>query len=184
MEKPSDLNASPLAGMSALVVDPDGAGRALLVATLAAAGLETTLTGDFATARSRLIADPPAVLVADLRLERYNGLHLALLGRTARPRMSVIITSTYFDPVVQRQANAIGAEFMLKPLTAGQLLAALYRSVLIEPNADGTIGLSLSELQSDHYHTISSRPDRRGRDVRLRRRNIATFLWLESLKRG
>ena len=181
MVKPSDFNASPLAGMSALVVDPDGDARASYVATLVASGLETTVTDDFSAARSHLIAHPPAVLVAEIRLEAHNGLHLALLGRMARPRMAVVVTSRYFDAFVQRQASAIGAEFMLKPLTTTQLLAAVYRSLLIEPNADGTIGESLSELQSDHYHALSSRPDPR---VRMRRRNIATFLWLESLKRG
>ena len=184
MVKPSDLNASPLAGMSALVVDPDAEARASYVATLVAAGLETTVSDDFSAARSYLIAHPPAVLVAEIRLERHNGLHLALIGRMARPGMAIVVTSRYFDPFVQRQASAIGAELMLKPLTTTQLLAAVFRGVLAEPNADGTIGESLIGLQCDHYHALSSRPDRRRRQVRMRRRNIATFLWLESLRRG
>jgi DNA-binding NtrC family response regulator len=184
MVKPSHPHASPLAGMSALVVDADGPSRASCVATLMAAGLDTTVADDFSAARSQLIAHPPAVLVAEIRLERYNGLHLAFLGRMALPRMAVVVTSGYFDPFVQRQASAIGAEFLLKPLSTTQLLAAVYRGVLIEPNADGTLGPALSDLPSKHYHALASPSARRERAAQARRRNISTFLWLESLKRG
>src|ERR1700730_19018678 len=70
----------PLTSM--LIVDPDvpvAAALARIVEPGASSrhgGMDVTLCSDFFTARSRLRAAPPALLITALRLREYNGLNL------------------------------------------------------------------------------------------------------------
>jgi DNA-binding NtrC family response regulator len=124
MTPPSDV--LPLTGIPALVVEPDEGDSAFLVATLKSAGLIVSAADGFATARARLVRRPPTVLVTEIRLGYHNGLHLAHIARWMRRKMILVVTSRHRDPVLTRDAEALGALFVQKPLTAGGLLATLY----------------------------------------------------------
>ena len=127
MNAPSD-SLPPLSGIPALVVEPDAADSTFLVSTLRSAGLIVTVADTFASARERLVRRPPAVLVTEIRLGYHNGLHLAHVARWMRRQMILVVTSRYRDPVLVRDAEALGAAFVQKPLTPGGLLATLYRA--------------------------------------------------------
>jgi DNA-binding response OmpR family regulator len=122
-----------------LVVEPDHVDRVLVHSALASAGFEVTTTNNYDDAHAVLVARPPLVLVTTIRLGAYNGLHLALRGRAENPAMVVIVTSSVPDPVLQRDAEEIGATFVLKPVAERDLLAAIYRTALRRPAADGTL---------------------------------------------
>lgn len=125
---PAPPDVLPLSGIPALVVDPDKADSAFLVSTLRSAGLIVTVADGFTSARARLVRRPPAVLVTEIRLGYHNGLHLAHIARWMRRQMILVVTSRYRDPVLTRDAEALGAAFVQKPLTPGGLLAALDRA--------------------------------------------------------
>ena len=108
-------------------------------ATLMMAGLRVTVTRSFRRARALLLADPPSVLVTDVRPRLTKGLDLARLGRSLRPGMTQIVTSDRPDAECLRQIDAVGAAFVLAPMTEDRLLGALYRTALREPNADGSL---------------------------------------------
>lgn len=116
----------PLSGTSALVVEPGDADRAFLVSTLTSAGLLVTGADGFATARALLVRHPPAMLLTEIRLGFHNGLHLAHLARWRRPQIHLVVMSRYRDPVLTRDAEALGAAFVQKPLTPETLLATIY----------------------------------------------------------
>ena len=118
----------PLSGMPALVVEPDEADSTFLVSTLRSAGLIVTVADGFTSARARLVRRPPALLVTEIRLGYHNGLHLAHIARWMRRQMILVVTSRYRDPVLTRDAEALGAAFVQKPLTPGRLLATAYRA--------------------------------------------------------
>jgi DNA-binding NtrC family response regulator len=118
----------PLWGIRALVVEPDQIDRDLLVATLTSAGLVVTATDSFRTAHTRLVRRPPAILVTEIRLGHHNGLHLAHIARWLRQQMILVVTSRYEDPVLARDAAALGATFVSKPIRPGRLLVTLYRA--------------------------------------------------------
>ena len=61
-----------------LVVDSDPATRLFVSTTLGVAGYDVTATDSFYEARHHLEAACPALLIADIRLGEFNGLHLAL----------------------------------------------------------------------------------------------------------
>ena len=126
MPAPSDV--LPLSGISALVVDPDQADSSFLVSTLRTAGLVVSVADGFASARARLVRRPPTILITEIRLGYHNGLHLAHIARWMRRQMILVVTSRYRDPVLTRDAEALGAAFVQKPLTPAGLLAALSRA--------------------------------------------------------
>jgi len=65
--------------MQLLLAEPD---PALSREILAACGdlIEMTACRDFPSARAQLVRDPPRILITNLRLADYNGLHLVFLA--------------------------------------------------------------------------------------------------------
>jgi hypothetical protein len=70
----------------------------------------TELCADFHGARSALSTLRPSVLVTNLRLEDYNGLHLVLLGRTIDGLRSLVHTDRP-DFGLIAEAHSMGALF-------------------------------------------------------------------------
>jgi ActR/RegA family two-component response regulator len=91
-----------------LLVDPDPKGlRAVQAGLRLAADIEAFT--DFRDARSRLLDQPPDLLVTNLRLQAYNGLHLVHLAAGTHTRC--IVYSTYDDLMLAREVQAAGAFF-------------------------------------------------------------------------
>jgi DNA-binding NarL/FixJ family response regulator len=63
----------------------------------------------FTEARHRLMSDPPALLVTNLRLGAYNGLHLVYLVTANRYPTRTIVYSTHQDLPLIEEAQSIGA---------------------------------------------------------------------------
>ena len=72
-------------------------------------GIGIEICGDFTEARHRLMASPPALLVTNLRLGAYNGLHLVYLATANNyPTRAVVYASHQDLPAIQ-EAQRIGA---------------------------------------------------------------------------
>ena len=111
---------------SALVVDDDRQISDLLARWLEGAGYQVSTCLDFEDARRRILDENgPLVLVVDVRLEGYNGIHLAILARQLRPDSRIVVLTGWDDPVLRREARACGAAYLCKPLDAEKLLAAI-----------------------------------------------------------
>lgn len=177
---PPVFGPSPPWTFSALVVEPNDAERVFIASTLTSARFSVTATNNFRDARALLVPHPPFVLVTEIRLGAYNGLHLALRGRSTRPHMTVVVTSAFTDPVLQREAERLGATFVPKPMTASELLAAVYRTALCQPNPNGTvepIRTPFERRQGERRRSVAAgvRQERRHGD---RRRDITGLLFL------
>ena len=109
---------------SALIVAMEGNDRALLVEALEGLGVAVHVVEDFHAARLDLAAAPPDVLVTELRLGAYNGLHLALRGRAAQPRMKVFVLTRTPDAVLREEAVRFGAALLVKDKD-GEWLASI-----------------------------------------------------------
>lgn len=174
------FGVSPPSGFSALVVEPKEADRESIVSTLTSAGLSVTATDNFSDARALLVAQLPLVLVTEIRLGAYNGLHLALRGRSMRPYMTVVVTSGFPDAVLQREAERLGATFVPKPVTTPELLAAVYRTALRQPTPDGTVQPVRPPFERRHRErrqiAVSGLEQERRHEER--RRDVAGLLFL------
>ena len=69
-----------------------------------------------AEAKKLLDSVTPDVLVADIRLDAYNGLQLAIRSRLDHPNLPVIITNEWPDAAFEAEAKRHGAIFVAAPL--------------------------------------------------------------------
>lgn len=67
---------------------------------------------DFEDARSRLLANPPDLLVTNVRLETHNGLHLVHLLRSAGAHTRCLVFGNEDDMPLKREVEAIHAWFV------------------------------------------------------------------------
>lgn len=114
---------------SVVVVDGNGPDRTNTVTLLEAAGYRVRAARSFDEAKTLLAAERPDILITELRLGQYNGLHLVLRTRTDYPEMAALVTSRVSDPVLEAEALRNHAQFVLSPLTATQLLQAVTASL-------------------------------------------------------
>ena len=97
------LGAFPLP--TVLVVEPDTVFRDRLVGWLREAGFCVQDVDSFAAARRVIAQGVPQLIVTELRLGSYNGLHLALVARRISPATRTLVLA----PVEIRNAPARAA---------------------------------------------------------------------------
>jgi DNA-binding NtrC family response regulator len=128
----------PVAVVTALVVEPNLPDAQSIIATLTSRCLQVTIAETFAKAKERIAARPPDVIVTAVRLAEYNGLHLVLRARSARHDLAAIVMSDAPDPVLEAHADAMGAIFMIKPISEAELSAAVFRALFMRSSAAST----------------------------------------------
>jgi DNA-binding NtrC family response regulator len=121
--------ASAGAQCSVLVVDTARQDLAFACSVLAAWDFQVLPATSFDDAKVILTTQAPDVLVAAVRLAEYNGLHLVLRGKADRPNMAAVVISPSFDPVLLAEADAMKATFVVAPITAQELIAAVLRTL-------------------------------------------------------
>jgi DNA-binding response OmpR family regulator len=137
MTSDATVSRFPLLPSSALVVEPNGSDMMVLKSVLTSAGFTITATDNFKDAATLLVEAPPSMLITEIRLGAYNGLQLAYRGKSMKPPMTIVLTSAYRDPVLERDVERMGATFVLKPVAARDFLAAVYRTALRQPTSKG-----------------------------------------------
>jgi CheY-like chemotaxis protein len=120
-----------------LVVAPTSPLAANLVEWLTEAGHEVILVTSFPAGKARLEL-APSVLISEVRLGDYNGLHLALRAKAGNIPALVVGSP---DPVLEREAERLGVAYLTHQLSRSALLSELER---IEPAIAGAEGTSRS----------------------------------------
>jgi CheY-like chemotaxis protein len=105
---------------SILVVQHDAPAQRHVAACLEAAGYDVIEARTFMDARRTLEHRPPDLLITDVRLDGYNGLQL--LATSPDPVPAIVFTNLP-DPVLEADARALGAEYLLKPVSRAILLS-------------------------------------------------------------
>jgi DNA-binding NtrC family response regulator len=85
-------------------------------ARLSDQGYGVAAASSFEAAKKRFEAVHPELVVAAVRLEAFNGLHLAAWLRFHHPNLPIIITHTAHDIVLEADAQRLGATFVVQPL--------------------------------------------------------------------
>jgi CheY-like chemotaxis protein len=112
-------------GHTILIVDADLGTSSAMTNVLRRAGHRTIGASTFLEAKQLLDSNPPDVLITDVRLGAFNGLHLALRRHHDQPDAASIITSAYADRMLEEEACAINAPYLLKPVEPAELLALI-----------------------------------------------------------
>jgi hypothetical protein len=139
--------------MSVLIVEPNPAvGNQLRAVSVTVA--RTALCLDFSAGRDALYSFHPQVLITNLRLEDYNGLHLVLLSRMLEAPPRALVHTDRPDFLLTNEALAMGAFFERTERLPYCLLAFLEAEL---PPTDRR-----NPVQTDRRHV--SRGGRRGGD--------------------
>jgi DNA-binding response OmpR family regulator len=109
-----------------LIVDGDATTRGELVKLLADAGFETTTAETVPDAMRVMAISAPHLLITEIRLDSYNGLHL--IAMAPKPIPAIVITG-YADRAVEADARRLGAEYLSKPVSPGELYATVQRTL-------------------------------------------------------
>ena len=109
----------PSATALARIVEPD----------LSPNSQEVALCADFSTARARLRAAPPELLITALRLREYNGLNLVYLAAGAGLRTRSIVFTDDSDSGMAREVRAAGAFYEVRARLAKALPAYISASL-------------------------------------------------------
>jgi DNA-binding response OmpR family regulator len=101
----------------------------LTEAMLSEAGLLVAAVPSFAEAKQLMDSMTPDLLVADVRLEVFNGLQLAIRSRFEHPNVPVIITHTRGDRVFESEARRYGAQFIPGHLENPEFLRCVHAAL-------------------------------------------------------
>jgi DNA-binding response OmpR family regulator len=166
---------NPVPPVSALIVEPTLEHVLPLVSTLSASSFQVTVAETFEEAKAVLASRPPAVLLTEIRLGEYNGLQLVLQGKSVRSDLVALVMSPVDDPVLQADAEKMGATFMVKPLAPREVLAALFRTMARTSETSTPLRYPFERRTRDRRAatTLDFQPDRRRTE---RRTDAATFL--------
>ena len=114
-------------GKKVLVVDSDAADLASTTALVETAGHQVVAATSFEEATRAARTLRPDLIVTQLRLGPYNGLHLVLRGRRLDPSLPAIIIARHPDPVLQLEAERLNAVYLQQPVAPETFLTALGR---------------------------------------------------------
>ena len=106
---------------SVLVVAPTASIAGTMLAWLTDAGCAPVIVSSFAAGK-RQLEDHPSLLVAEVRLGEYNGLHLALRAQS-HGVPAVLVGEA--DSVLEREAAQMGAIYLTPPLHAEDMVSAI-----------------------------------------------------------
>lgn len=108
----------------ALVVCPSPDLAEQVLSWLERAGFTTIPVPEFLTARAAVDTDAPDIVVTELKLGSYNGLHLAIRLRSRGSKTPVIVIGDA-DPVLETEAERAEAAYVRTPAAEAALLAAI-----------------------------------------------------------
>jgi two-component system response regulator GlrR len=133
-----------------LVVDSNPSQVRTVGLLLRECGYRVLEATSFPDARRLWDAEQPQVLLADVRLEAYNGLHLFIRARAVNPDVTAIITSPVADRVLADETQRLGGTFLVKPVDVDEIVAAIERRVPVRTYA--ATKASLATLVYREFH--------------------------------
>ena len=93
--------------MRVLVVTADGSLRHELAHTFEP--MPVDVCSDFRSARARLAAAAYDLILTEMRLGEFNGLHLAYIAKHDQPQARTVVFTAPFDPALASETTAAGA---------------------------------------------------------------------------
>lgn len=115
------------AAMKVLVVDDDDAGRYVKAHILAGRGYAVTEAGSGRAAIEEVAADPPDLVLLDVRLPDIGGVEVCRQIKTAFPQVAVLQTSSALSSAPERAAalDGGGDSYLIEPIEPDELVAVV-----------------------------------------------------------
>jgi CheY-like chemotaxis protein len=114
-----------------LVVSADPVVLSGRVMALRREGYAAAACSSFPDARRMLDDGPtPDLLVTDVRLGPYNGLHLVAVARVEYPRTAAVVIGAA-DHVLEVEASGLGARYVVAPVSPQELVSVVAESLMV-----------------------------------------------------
>ncbi len=110
-----------------IVLDDDEHALAGIVELLRDADYHVTAAATYDAAKRLLAVGSYDLLVTDVRLRGFNGLHLVMQSRVDYPEMGVMIVTGYDDPMLELEAGRYQAKLFKKPIKPAEFLGEVSR---------------------------------------------------------
>ena len=137
----------------AIVVDTDDSARLRTQRIFESAAFIVMGAASFPDGKALLGSMSPDIVIADIRLKAFNGLHLAALCTIWRPGTPFIVTHDRYDPGLEADARRLNALFVLKTLGAEGLTEAAFR--LLNARVHGGDGVRRSHRKPAPVATLA-----------------------------
>jgi len=112
-----------------LALDDDEHALEGITELLRESGYTVTPTSNYESAKSLVGAEEFDLLVTDVHLRGFNGLHLVMQCRRDSPEMAMIIMTGYDEPLMELEATRYNAEFLRKPIRPDEFLDGVARAL-------------------------------------------------------
>lgn len=109
-----------------LIVDDNGSARDELVRVVQEGGYRTLTASSVPIAMELLAQAQPDLLITEVRVDTYNGLHLVAMAPKPIP---AIVVTRYSDRVIEADARRLGAEYLSAPVSPDILRMAITRTL-------------------------------------------------------
>jgi PleD family two-component response regulator len=129
-----------------MLVDADVAGLRRTEQVLEGAGFIVMSVPSFEQARSLLASMTPEVVIADIKLAAFNGLHLAALCAIWRPGTPFIATHDRYDRFLEDEAKRLGAIYVVKTPERDQVVRTASMMLQVRQRGFGTVRRSHRKL--------------------------------------
>ncbi|WP_026379879.1 ActR/PrrA/RegA family redox response regulator transcription factor [Afifella pfennigii] len=163
-----------------LIVDDDRPFLQRLGRAMEKRGFDTEMAETVKDAKQRVVSDPPAFAVVDMRLEDGNGLDVIELLREKRPDARAVILTGYGNIATAVTAVKMGAiDYLSKPADADDIYAALIRQP--DERADPPENpMSADRVRWEHIQRVYELCDRNvsetARRLNMHRRTLQRIL--------
>jgi CheY-like chemotaxis protein len=114
-----------------LVVSTKESKSNAMVNLLEASGHRVVFARDFDAATKALLEQTPDLVIADVRLDAYNGLHLAARCQSDYPTTSMILLDTRDDAITRMEARRLRATYLVEPVEDADLVAHVSRATVV-----------------------------------------------------
>ena len=106
---------------SVVIVDADPTALAESALALSQSRYDVRTSSSFYGSLELLQETPADLLIADVRLGAFNGLHIVARCRAERREIAAIVTHISRDAVLEQDALRLGAAYLVKPIEPGHL---------------------------------------------------------------
>jgi DNA-binding NtrC family response regulator len=118
-----------MSGRTVVLVEDNPAFLSGVTELLRQNGFDVVPFSDFEPARRYLFQNSPDLLVTDIRLGAFNGLHLVVIAKQRSPDLRAFAYSAHADPVIEEEARRCGAGYTAKDDISSTLVPALLQEL-------------------------------------------------------
>ena len=112
-----------------LVLDDDPHALEGITELLRDSGYDVTPSSSYQESKQLMSETLYDLLITDVRLRGFNGLHLVMQCRREYPEMALMIMTGYDEPLLELEASRYNAQFIRKPIKPPDFLAQVASSL-------------------------------------------------------